>query len=94
MTLAERRELRSQIRAIRDGVFKMKTYKDTAYTLAAVSAAVAAFRVLIKKGLITHAEATEALLAEAELHQDVIGETTTDMNAQAVEILKFIAEKL
>ena len=43
----------------------MATFHDTAYTMAAVSATVALYRALIKKGLMTRDEAVRVLLDEA-----------------------------
>jgi polyhydroxyalkanoate synthesis regulator phasin len=77
----------------------MKSFEDAAYTMAAVSATVALFRALVKKGLLTRDEAvriirdeavSRAIQAEAP-HQ---GEATNDTTRQCAEILKFIAEKL
>jgi hypothetical protein len=70
--------------------------------MAAVSATVALFRVLVKKGVLTREEAVRAILdeavaraiqAEAQL-QGEAGRTSDDLNRQSAEILKFIAEKL
>jgi hypothetical protein len=83
----------------------MATFHDAAYTMAAVSATVALYRALIKKGLFTRDEAvrvlldeavTRAILAEAQSQEPGSGRTATtaDMNRQSAEILKFIAEKL
>ena len=69
----------------------MATFHDTAYTMAAVSATVALYRALIKKGLMTRDEAV-ARAIQAEAAGD--SETTNDLNRQSAEILKFIAEKL
>jgi hypothetical protein len=81
----------------------MKTYQDGAYAMAALSASVVAFRVLVKKGLVTREEAVRALLdeavqraifAESKLQDESIGQTTAELNRQSAEILKFIAESL
>jgi hypothetical protein len=79
----------------------MSTFQDGAYTLAAVSATVALFRALVKKGVLTRDEAVRAILDEAvaraiqgEAQGPATGRSTTDMNRQSAEILKFIAEKL
>jgi hypothetical protein len=81
----------------------MKTFQDGAYAMAALSAAVVAFRVLVKKGLVTREEAVRALLdeavqraifAEAKLQEETIGQNTAELNRQSAEILKFIAESL
>jgi len=80
----------------------MNTFQDAAYTMAAVSATIALYRALIKKGLLTRDEAVRvildeavarAILAEAQSQQGP-GKTTMDVNRQSAEILKFIAEKL
>ena len=76
----------------------MKPFDDAAYTMAAVSATVALYRAVVKKGLLTRDEAARALLDEAvsraiqaEAQADPV---TGDLNRQCSEILKFIAEKL
>jgi hypothetical protein len=80
----------------------MNSFHDAAYTMAAVSAAIAVFRVLVKKGVLTREEAVRAILdeavtraiqAEAQL-QGEAGRSSNDLNRQSAEILKFIAEKL
>jgi hypothetical protein len=81
----------------------MSTFQDGAYTLAAVSATVALFRALVKKGVLTRDEAVRAILdeavaraiqGEAQQQGQATGKSTIDMNRQSAEILKFIAEKL
>jgi hypothetical protein len=81
----------------------MSTFQDGAYTLAAVSATVALFRALVKKGVLTRVEAVRAILdeavaraiqGEAQQQGQATGKSTSDMNRQSAEILKFIAEKL
>jgi hypothetical protein len=80
----------------------MNSFHDAAYTMAAVSATIAVFRVLVKKGVLTREEAVRAILdeavtraiqAEAQL-QGEAGRSSNDLNRQSAEILKFIAEKL
>ena len=71
---------------------EMNPFDDAAYTMAAVSATVALYRVLVKNGVLTRDEAvSRAIQAEAQQHGDA---TTGDLNRQCAEILKFIAEKL
>jgi hypothetical protein len=80
----------------------MKTLQDAAYTMAALSASVALFRALVKKGVLTRDEAVRAILDEAvaraiQAESDQPGEATrmsNEVNRQSAEILKFIAEKL
>jgi hypothetical protein len=79
----------------------MQPFEDAAYTMAAVSATIALFRLLVKKGLLTRDEAVRVLLDEAvsraiqaEAQQPGAADATTDVNRQSAEILKFIAEKL
>ena len=43
----------------------MTTFNDAAYTMAAVSAIVALYRVLIKNGVLTREEAVRVILDEA-----------------------------
>jgi len=78
----------------------MNTFEDAAYTMAAVSATVALFRALVKKGVLTRDEAVRAILDEAvaraiqaEAQPHTAG-GSSDPNRQSAEILKFIAEKL
>ena len=78
----------------------MSTFQDAAYTMAAVSATVALFRALVKKGVLSRDEAVRAILDEAVARaiqaeaQGQGGRTSSEVNRQAAEILKFIAEKL
>ncbi|MET0472539.1 MAG: hypothetical protein ABWZ93_17000, partial [Xanthobacteraceae bacterium] len=44
---------------------EMKPFDDAAYTMAAVSAVVALYRVLVKNGVLTRDEAVRTLLDEA-----------------------------
>jgi hypothetical protein len=85
------------------GPHETREYHKDAYAMAALSAAVVAYRVLIKKGLVTRDEAVRALLdeavsraifAEAKLQDRSITEATAETNRQSAEILKFIAESL
>jgi hypothetical protein len=77
----------------------MSNFDDAAYTMAAVSATIALFRALVKKGVLTRDEAVRTILDEAvaraiqaEAQQGARG--PNDLNRQSAEILKFIAEKL
>jgi hypothetical protein len=79
---------------------EMNPFDDAAYTMAAVSATVALYRAIVKKGLLTRDEAVRTLLDEA-VSRAIQGEAqqnadaaTGDLNRQCAEILKFIAEKL
>jgi hypothetical protein len=80
----------------------MSAFQDPAYTMAAISATVALFRALVKKGVLTRDEAVRAILDEAVTRalqaeaqpQGQAGRTTNEINHQSAEILKFIAEKL
>jgi hypothetical protein len=80
----------------------MKSFQDGAYAMAALSATVVAFRLLVKKGLLPREEAVRSLLDEAvqraifaeSLHEATSGRTTAELNRQSAEILKFIAESL
>lgn len=79
-----------------------KSFQDGAYAMAALSATVVAFRLLLKKGLLTREEAVRGLLDEAvqraifaeSLHEATSGRSTAELNRQSAEILKFIAESL
>ncbi len=80
----------------------MSTFQDPAYTMAAISATVALFRALVKKGVLSRDEAVRAILDEAVTRaiqaeaqvQGQAGRTPNEVNRQAAEILKFIGEKL
>jgi hypothetical protein len=81
----------------------MRKIHDAAYAMAAFSATLVLFRVLIKQGLISRDDAVRAMLdeavaramaAEAERSQGEAGNTAAELNSQSAEILKFIAEKL
>ena len=79
----------------------MTPFDDAAYTMAAVSATVALYRVLVKNGVLTRDEAVRAILDEAvaraiqaEAQQGRGGKPGDDLNHQSAEILKYIAEKL
>jgi hypothetical protein len=80
----------------------MKSFQDGAYAMAALSATVVAFRLLVKKGLLTREEAVRNLLDEAvqraifaeSVHEATSGRSTAELNRQSAEILKFIAESL
>jgi hypothetical protein len=84
----------------------MSSFHDAAYTMAGVSATIALYRALIKKGVMTRDEAVRVLLDEAvaraiqaeaqaqEQGPGGPGKSTMDINRQSAEILKFIAEKL
>jgi len=81
----------------------MKNYEDGAYAMAALSASLVAFRLLLSKGLVSRDEAVRALLdeavsraifAEAKLQDRTISEATAEMNRQSAEILKMFADGL
>jgi hypothetical protein len=77
----------------------MKTYQEGAYAMAALSAAVVAFRILIKKGVVSRDEAVRELLDEAVSRAifaegQSIAANAAEMNRQSAEILKMIAQGL
>ena len=79
----------------------MNEFHDAAYNMAAVSAMVALYRALIRKGVLAREEAAGILLDEAvtraiqaEAQGPEMSKTTMDIEHQCAEILKFIAEKL
>ena len=81
----------------------MNEFDDAAYNMAAVSAAIALYRALVRKGLMPREEARQILLdaaisrsieAEALRQETGVSKTTMEINDQSVEILKFIAEHL
>ena len=75
----------------------MNGFEDAAYNMAAVSATLALYRALIKKGVLTREEATGILLDEAvaraikaEARQGPeVSATTMEIDRQCAEILKF-----
>jgi len=77
----------------------MSTFQDAAYTMAAMSATIALYRALVKKGVFARDEAVRVLLDEAgarAIQAEAQGQagSVDDLNRQSSEILKFIAEKL
>jgi hypothetical protein len=77
----------------------MSTFQDAAYTMAAMSATIALYRALVKKGVLARDEAVRVLLDEAvarAIQAEAQGQAGSedDLNRQSAEILKFIAEKL
>ena len=77
----------------------MKTYKESAYAVAALGAAGVAIRLLLSKGLVGRDEAVRALLDEAVsraifAETGARGEIEAEMNRQSAEILKFMAQDL
>src|ERR1700730_12049099 len=78
-------------------------FDDAAYNMAAITATVALYRALVRKGLMPREEARQILLdaaisrsieAEALRQETGVSNTTMEINDQSVEILKFIAEHL
>ena len=72
----------------------MTKFQDAAYAHAALSATLVVLRVLINQGLIPRDDEVRAMLDEEERNRGASGRTAADINGQAAEILKFIAEKL
>ena len=78
-------------------------FDDAAYNMAAVTATIAIYRALVRKGVLARDEARQILLDEA-ISRSIEGEalrqgpgmskTTMEINDQSGEILKFIAEHL
>jgi hypothetical protein len=77
----------------------MNEFNDAAYNTAAVSATVALYRALVKKGVLAREEAIQILLDEA-VAQAIKAEAQSEpdarmgVNRQCAEILKFLAEHL
>ena len=78
-------------------------FDDAAYNMAAVTATVALYRALVRKGLMPRKEAMQILLDEAIAHaiqtdalmqQPGVSKIAIEINRQCEEILKFIAEHL
>jgi hypothetical protein len=81
----------------------MNDFDGAAYNMAAVSATIALYRALVRKGVLTREEARQILLdaaisrsieAEALRQEPGVSKITMEINDQSVEILKFIAEHL
>jgi hypothetical protein len=81
----------------------MNEFDDAAYNMAAVTATVALYRALVRKGLMPRKEAMQILLDEAIAHaiqtdalmqQPGVSKIAIEINRQCEEILKFIAEHL
>ncbi len=81
----------------------MNEFDGAAYNMAAVTATVALYRGLVRKGVLAREEAMQILLDEAIAHsiqtealmqQPGVSKTTIEINHQCEEILKFIAEHL
>ena len=81
----------------------MDEFDNAAHNMAALTATIALYRALVRKGLMPREEARQILLdaaisrsIEAEaLRQEIgVSKTTMEINDQSVEILKFIAEHL
>ncbi|MFZ2140048.1 MAG: hypothetical protein WAV78_24500 [Xanthobacteraceae bacterium] len=78
-------------------------FDDAAYNMAAVTATIALYRGLVRKGVLAREEARQILLdaaisrsieEEALRQEPGASKTTMEINDQSVEILKFIAEHL
>jgi hypothetical protein len=76
---------------------------DWSYNMAAVTATIALYRPLVRKGVLAREEARQILLdaaisrsieEEALRQEPGASKTTMEINDQSVEILKFIAEHL
>jgi hypothetical protein len=81
----------------------MDEFDAPAYNMAAVTATIALYRGLVRKGVLAREEARQILLdaaisrsieAEALRQKTGASKTTMEINDQSVEILKFIAEHL
>ena len=81
----------------------MNEFDGAAYNMAVVTATVALYRALVRKGVLAREEAMQILLDEAIAHaiqtealmqQPGVSKTTIEINHQCEEILKFIAEHL
>ena len=81
----------------------MDEFDNAAHNMAALTATVALYRALVRKGLMTREEAMQILLDEAIAHametkalrqEPGVSKITIEINRQCEEILKFIAEHL
>lgn len=81
----------------------MNEFDGAAYNMAAVTATVALYRGLVRKGVLAREEAMQILLdgaiahaiqTEALMQEPGVSKTTIEINHQCEEILKFIAEHL
>jgi hypothetical protein len=81
----------------------MNEFDEAAYNMAALTATVALYRALVRKGLMAREEARQILLdeaiaqaiqSEAQMQERPVRKTTLEINRECAEILKFIAETL
>ena len=81
----------------------MDEFDAPAYNMAALTATVALYRALVRKGLMAREEAMQILLDEAIAHamqmealtqEPGVSKITIEINHQCEEILKFVAEHL
>ena len=78
-------------------------FDDAAYTMVAVTATLALYRQLVRKGFMPREEAMQILLdatmahamqTDALMQQPGVSKITIEINRQCEEILKFLAEHL
>ena len=81
----------------------MDEFDNAAHNMAALTATVALYRALVRKGLMPREEAMQILLdeaianaiqMEALMQEPGVSKKTIEINRQCEEILKFIAEHL
>jgi hypothetical protein len=81
----------------------MDEFENAAHNMAALTATVALYRALVRKGLMPRDEAMQILLdeaianaiqTEALMQEPGVSKKTIEINRQCEEILKFIAEHL
>jgi hypothetical protein len=81
----------------------MDEFDDAAHNMAALTATIALYRALVRKGLMPRDEAMQILLDEAIanaiqtevlMQEPGVSKKTIEINRQCEEILKFIAEHL
>ena len=81
----------------------MDEFDNAAHNMAALTATIALYRALVRKGLMPRDEAMQILLheaianaiqTEALMQEPGVSKKTIEINRQCEEILKFIAEHL
>ena len=73
----------------------MDEFDNAAHNMAALTATIALYRALVRKGLMPRDEAiANAIQTEALMQEPGVSKKTIEINRQCEEILKFIAEHL
>jgi 6,7-dimethyl-8-ribityllumazine synthase len=71
----------------------METFDTDVLALAGISFGLAAFRIMVSKGIITSEEAKQAISVEETRHRNA-PKTTTDANIRCARLLADLAQSL